>query len=228
MAKKKKFRFYIGTETERFSSVYSITVHRGNVYLISKSLGGIAKCSFHEGGVCHFGFTNEYWKKNFIGMRYSPSRWRRPTNISLNRFAPIAFVRFQNNLLKARHSIASGNLNCVRAPQRAQMVEIILIIASPEISGTERAFQNQNVLWEQNTKENEKLLVLSQRGPERHRTDDIVSKLNPHGPRYEWTGISEMAPGERMEDLNATLATKPKDGEPIILTEISGLKFTKY
>ncbi len=108
------------------------------------------------------------------------------------------------------------------------MVEIILIIASPEISGNERAFHNQDLLWEQNITENERLLVLSQRGPERHKSEDIVSKLNPHGPRHEWTGISEMASGQRMEDLNATLATKPRDGEPIILTEITGIKFTKY
>ncbi len=227
MAKKEKFRFYVGKKSERYSSVYSVTVHNGNVYLVSKGLGGIAKASFHKGGVCHFGFTKEFWEKNHSGHRHLFCRWRRPITIAPNRFAPIAFIRFQNNLLKARTPIEIDSAVCVVAPQINQILEVAMVIASSCAEGTEAAFQNHTLLWKQDISENEKLLVLTEVRTEDLSCDDVISKLNSPGQWHESKKLTELRSGETIENLNATLGTKPEDGKPIILTEVTGVRFTK-
>lgn len=97
------FKFCLGTEEDRLSSIWQIKDKNGSIYIFSASTGGDLKITVHP-DICHFGFTTEFWseraeKGELSGPRNATGRWKRKVPQE-NKAEGIAFIQFPTDFLK--------------------------------------------------------------------------------------------------------------------------------
>lgn len=228
MRKIGKFRFYVGDEERRVSSSYSIVNRGADAYVIGRSLGGVIKLSIHSSGICGFGFESDYWERNFRGPRQLSARWKRAAP-SESEYVVAAILRFATRYLRASHEVpVRPKMVCLKPPAEGHCLDVVIVIGSSSISGSESHFQKCTLLHKTDLSKQETLFVFSQKHSHRENLEGVIETMNAPGPRLESKKIGEMPAGSALDHLHAVVGNNPVDGEPIILSEISGIKFTKH
>lgn len=228
MATSRDFRFLVGAENKRLSSIYKLKVRKGSAYLMAQQMGGIIKASFHDGGVCTFGFTSEYWNKNFIGQRENSARWKRPP---CSRDLPIVMlgaIRFQSSNLKAEHDyVPRAREYLLRPPSKGQAVELQFLALIRDMPEIWALMMGQRSISRLRLSKKEDLLVVARAIPEVPNKQSILDRMNSPGPRLEGNWVRDIPKGATIEDLHITTSNKPNDGQPLLMEELSGAKFTR-
>ncbi|MEL7528366.1 MAG: hypothetical protein AAFN16_21515 [Pseudomonadota bacterium] len=237
-----KFRFWIGSEKERISSVWYIWDRNGQVYMTSKAFGGNIKLSVHAKRAgqpnsdhsCQFGFTSEYRENGDMAVLQGsgPSflRWKRKpatpekAHVLAKLLFPTDFLRKAQPAPKRRknkhqffaHPAPSGK--CVQLD--------LVACARPETEGdfwyTDRP---ASTLIHMPLGESEQCIVVG-------RQADFDASFLPlgktlHIPSERDPKLKSMKPGETSDDYSLSFWSQPEDFGVIQIVECSGLTLTK-
>nr|WP_306264939.1 hypothetical protein [Pararhizobium sp. IMCC3301] len=236
-----KFRFWIGSETERLSSVWVIWDHAGQVYMTSKGVGGAIKLSVHaaiKGNpssdfVCQFGLTAEYrmgqdavrvgttqpnvlrWKRKQAteGDAHVLARLLFPTNYLLN-----AQAAPKNRRKKFQAFFES-------APAGSCVLIQLIALPKPEVDGEYwKANEPARTIIHMPLGRAEQCVVVGQNvefDPGLPIGKQISLPQDHLHPR-----LQSFEPEEVTRELGAIFHSSPEDYECIDITDTSGLPMT--
>ena len=230
-------RFWIGDESIRRSAIWRIWTGKttSDVYIAPSNLGGVQKLSLHGTGICQVAITKEYWDKlvaegKEAGLRRATPRWRRPETPKSG-VALAALLRFPTDFLKGATPIESVKRGKKRfffdLADAGMSVDIGVFFSLQSANDVKSALQTWgNVLFHADLPSGERMWICGRRAPFDPAwipEDSIFSK----GPGKIYVGEDVLPVGRTLSDLSMSLWSDPKDGEPIVLAELTGVSLTR-
>lgn len=236
-----KLRFWIGSETERLSSIWVIWDHAGQVYMSSKGVGGAIKLSVHtpiesnpsSDFVCQFGLTSEYRKNQGavgVGMTQpNVLRWKRKL-AKKGEAHTLARLLFPTRYLLDARAAPKKKRKKFQAffePASAGSCVLIQLIAlpKPETNGEYwKANEPARTIIHMPLGRTEQCVVIGQHveiDPDLPIGKQISLPKDHLHPK-----LQSFEPGEVTRELGAIFHSSPEDYGYLDITDTSGLPMT--
>ncbi|WP_343116793.1 hypothetical protein [Ostreiculturibacter nitratireducens] len=228
------FRFWVGTEGERWSSVWKIWEKNSQIYALSTSHAGDLKLSLHSPNVCQFGFGREFRKQRNYGKTLGGiptfARWERAPATS-GKAVPLAILRFPTDFLCARNVAPPQRpgkfQSFLGAAPKGKCVELLFVaVQDPRTTEPLSARGGgYTSIAEMPLGYDERCLIVG-------RHCDFDPRF-PVGRQFEvpndWLpeDVRKLDQGEEVIHKDLLLWKQPRDFEPIEIVETTGLSLTK-
>lgn len=232
---KKTLKFWVGDLQNRQSSIWKIWSKRGQVYCTAQSFSGNVKLSVHSPQDCQFGFTSDFKniENDFVSrLRKMESyvRWKRERPND-KQMVPIAFLQFPSDGLKAKREVGKlrqkwRHFAFEPAPEGKCLECVLCSVEAPRSDAAINVIGRYKLLDYFKLGESELCLVIFRYTEFDLSALKLPTTISLNRGAYS-DGLTNLEADQSIENLSATLWSKPADFEAIRNTEVSGLTVTK-
>lgn len=216
-------RFGIRRDDGYISSLWRLWVTRKNdVYLTTKGMGGVEKCSFHASGICRSAFTKEHGAPSSLKDR-AVFKWKRSTTPPKDsgQVSRVAWIAFPTDYLSRFENVSEKKITWIDSAFAggATYVELCYTLDSekailPLIKGTDRRLLSYTHLLN-----GEGLLVTYYHADWENKDLRIPAGTESIFPDLLF---STQDPRNTGRPIRIRFGSAPKDGDALRLQELGG------
>ena len=231
------FRIWVGSDSIRWTSIWRIWTGNttSDVYIAPSRLGGVQKLSLHGSGVCQVSLTQEYWEKLVAegkeeGPRRATPRWRRPETPKDGATLAV-LLRFPTDFLKTSKPVESAKKKkkrfFIEPADPGQSVDIGIFYSLQSAGDAKTALSEWGkALFHADLPSGERLWICGRKAhfdPTWIPVDSFFSR----GSGKIYADEEALPVGGTLSDLSMVLFSDPKDGEPIVVAELTAFSLTR-